>query len=128
MYESTDNSVAEKACFSAWSLWPTVAEAVGFVEPLRASGRAERANPATALAISLCAASSEGCIMDSNPVQIQRELAKLVYDEADAAEKRTLTDSERREREKRQKRINALCEDLRRIAAQTHDSQGKKVT
>jgi hypothetical protein len=66
--------------------------------------------------------------MDSNPVQIQRELAKLVYDEADAAEKRTLTDSERREREKRQERINALCEDLRRIATQTHDSREKKVT
>jgi hypothetical protein len=55
--------------------------------------------------------------MDREPEQLRRELARLVNDEADAAEKRTLTDAEHRDRDVRQKRIGELCDELQRVAA-----------
>jgi hypothetical protein len=56
--------------------------------------------------------------MNRDPEQLRRELAHLVNDQADAAE-RTLTDAERRGFEARQEQINALCDELHGIAAQT---------
>jgi hypothetical protein len=58
------------------------------------------------------------CVMNCDPEQLRRELAHLVNDQADAAE-RTLTDAERRGFEERQEQINALCDELHGIAAQT---------
>jgi hypothetical protein len=58
--------------------------------------------------------------MYRDPEQLRRELADLVYDQADAAELRTLTDAERRGYEERQKQINELCDELHRIAARIH--------
>ena len=53
---------------------------------------------------------------DRDREQVRLELAQLVNDQADAMEKRSLTATERREREKRLKRINELCDELRRMA------------
>jgi hypothetical protein len=58
--------------------------------------------------------------MNRDPEQLRRELADLVYDQADTAELRTLTDAERRGYEKRRKQINELCDELHRIAARIH--------
>jgi hypothetical protein len=61
--------------------------------------------------------------MDREPDQLRFELARLVNDEADAAEKseqRTLTDAEHRERDVRQKRIGELCDELHRLAIGSH--------
>ncbi len=55
--------------------------------------------------------------MGREPEQLRRELAQLVNDEADAAEKRTLTDAEHRDRDIRQKRIGELCDELQRMAS-----------
>jgi hypothetical protein len=60
--------------------------------------------------------SSREGVMDRDREQVRLELAQLVNDQADAMEKRTLTATERREREKRLKWINELCDELRRIA------------
>jgi hypothetical protein len=57
--------------------------------------------------------------MDRDPKRLRRELAQLVNDQADTAEKRTLTDAEHRGYEERQKRINAVCDELHNIAART---------
>ena len=51
--------------------------------------------------------------MDRHREQVRLELAQLVNEQADTMEKRTLTAAERRECEKRQKRINDLCDELR---------------
>ena len=58
--------------------------------------------------------------MDRERDQLRYELARLVNDEADAAEKRTLTDAEHRERDVRQKRIGELCDELHRLAIGSH--------
>ncbi len=58
--------------------------------------------------------------MDREPEQLRRELARLVNDDADAAEKRTLTDAEHRDRDVRQKRIGELCDELQRLATRSH--------
>jgi hypothetical protein len=47
--------------------------------------------------------------------QLRLELARLVNDQADTAEMRTLTEAERRVFEERQKQINALCDELHRV-------------
>jgi hypothetical protein len=57
--------------------------------------------------------------MNGDPEQLRRELADLVYDQADTAELRTLTDAERRGYEERRERTNELCDELHRIAART---------
>jgi hypothetical protein len=54
--------------------------------------------------------------MDRRREEVRLELAQLVKDQADAMEKRTLTTADRREWEKRKKRIDELCDELRRIA------------
>jgi hypothetical protein len=54
--------------------------------------------------------------MNRDPEQLRRELADLVYDQADTAEMRTLTDAARRGFEQRQELINKLCDELHRIA------------
>jgi hypothetical protein len=59
-------------------------------------------------------------IMGRERDQLRSELARLVNDDADAAEKRTLTDAEHRERDIRQKRIGELCDELHRLATQEH--------
>jgi hypothetical protein len=59
-------------------------------------------------------------MMNRDPEQLRRELADLVYDQADTAEMRTLTDAARRGFEQRQGRINELCDELHRIAARIH--------
>ena len=57
--------------------------------------------------------------MNGGPIkQLRRELAHLVYDQADTAELRTLTDAERRGYEARP-RTNEVCDELHRIAART---------
>jgi hypothetical protein len=58
--------------------------------------------------------------MDRERDQLRHELARLVNDEADAAEKRTLTDAEHRERDVRQKRIGELCDELHQLAIESH--------
>jgi hypothetical protein len=58
--------------------------------------------------------------MNRDPEQLRLELAHLVNDQADMAEMTTLTDAERRGFEERQEQINALCDELHGIAAQTH--------
>ena len=58
--------------------------------------------------------------MDRERDQLRYELARLVNDEADAAEKRTLTDAEHRERDVRQKRIGELCDELHRLKIGSH--------
>jgi hypothetical protein len=58
--------------------------------------------------------------MNLDPEKLRRELADLVYDQADTAEMTTLTDADRRGYEKRQKQINELCDELHRIAARIH--------
>jgi len=57
-----------------------------------------------------------GWIMDRHREEVRLELSHLVNDQADAMEKITLTTAEHRDREKRQKRIHELCDELRRIA------------
>jgi len=54
--------------------------------------------------------------MDHRREEVRVELAHLVNDQADALEKRALTTVERRECDKRQRRISELCDELRRIA------------
>ena len=61
--------------------------------------------------------------MDRDPKRLRRELAQLVNDQADTAEKRTLTDAEHRGYEDRQKRINAVCDELHQIAARTRTTK-----
>ena len=56
-------------------------------------------------------------IMDRHREQVRLELARVFNDQADAMQKRSSTAAERRECEKRQKRISELCDELRRIAA-----------
>jgi|HubBroStandDraft_2_1064218.scaffolds.fasta_scaffold722664_2 hypothetical protein len=56
--------------------------------------------------------------MDHHREKVRLELAQLVNDQADAMEKKTLTPAERRDREKRQKQIHELCDELRRIATE----------
>jgi hypothetical protein len=65
--------------------------------------------------------------VDPNAEQIRLDLARLVYEQADSAEKRTLTAAERRKCAERQKRINELCIDLRRMAAKAHADREKKI-
>jgi hypothetical protein len=54
--------------------------------------------------------------MNRDPEKLRRELAHLVNEQTDTAEKRTVTDVERRVSENRQKQINELCDELHRIA------------
>jgi hypothetical protein len=61
--------------------------------------------------------------MDRDPKRLRRELAQLVNDQADTAEKRTLTDTERRECEERQQHINEVCDELHCLAARTRTSE-----
>ena len=59
--------------------------------------------------------------MDGRRELLRIELAQLVKDQADAMEKK-LTAAERRDSEKRKKRIKEVCDELRRIApARTSD-------
>jgi len=63
--------------------------------------------------------------MNSCSEQLRFELAQLVNDQADAAEKRSLTEAEGRDWEKRRERMRQVCDELHRIA--THTGQEKEV-
>jgi 5-carboxymethyl-2-hydroxymuconate isomerase len=61
--------------------------------------------------------------MDRDSNQLRLELAQLVNDQADTAEKRAFTDAELRVFEGRQRQINELCDELHRIAIRAHKEE-----
>jgi hypothetical protein len=61
--------------------------------------------------------------MNRDPEQLRHELARLVNDQADTAEMRTVTDAECRISEERQMLINELCDELHRIANRSHKEE-----
>jgi hypothetical protein len=63
--------------------------------------------------------------MDHHREEVRLELAQLFNEQASAMERKTLTTAERRDREKRQKQIHELCDELRRIATE-HNTKTKQ--